>query len=170
MRTLILFRHAKAANPAPGQGDFDRPLTERGRGDAARMGSLLARYPLDRALVSAARRTQETWQLASAALDAAPQPEVSRDLYLSGAQTLIGTIRETPPEVAGVVVVGHNPDMHEVALWLADAATGEPSRVLRQKFPTAALAIFEVTPGGWSDIGPKTARLLDFVTPAETAD
>jgi phosphohistidine phosphatase len=169
MRTLILFRHAKAASPAPGQGDFDRPLTERGRSDAGRMGTLLAGYPIDLALVSASQRTRETWTLASAALRPEPHAEISRTLYLCGAHGLIGAIQDASDSVNGLVVVAHNPDTHEVAQWLAGASQGDMARNLAQKFPTAAVAIFAIAPGvEWSGLGPKVATLLKFTTPAET--
>ena len=41
MRTLLVFRHAKAARE-PGMSDHDRPLTDRGRRNARAMGEWLA--------------------------------------------------------------------------------------------------------------------------------
>ena len=69
MRRLILFRHAKAEPRAAGEDDFDRPLAERGREDAALVGQALARqgFAPDAALISPARRTAETWIYARAA-------------------------------------------------------------------------------------------------------
>src|SRR5262245_19206664 len=116
MAKLILFRHAKAATASPGQGDFDRPLTDRGRRDAGRMGAALGSRAIDLALVSAAQRTRETFELAAAAMTPPARAEITRDIYLSGARTLIRRLCATPAEVKELLVVGHNPDMQEVAL------------------------------------------------------
>ena len=63
MRRLILMRHAKSSWADPGQRDLDRPLNKRGRRSAALVGGWLKRkgYRPDQALVSSARRAQETW-------------------------------------------------------------------------------------------------------------
>ncbi len=67
MRRLILFRHAKSAWPQ-GVPDNERPLAERGRLAAPLMGAYIARHGLipDLALVSPARRTEQTWHFATA--------------------------------------------------------------------------------------------------------
>ena len=68
MKRLLLLRHAKSAWP-DGVEDHDRPLSDRGRRDAPRMGAYIAAAGLrpDFALVSSARRTQETWALVAPA-------------------------------------------------------------------------------------------------------
>ena len=55
-------RHAKAESGVPGQRDFDRSLSARGRDDAARMGRLLAklRSVPDAIVASPAARAKET--------------------------------------------------------------------------------------------------------------
>ena len=65
MRRLMLLRHAKTERAEPGQRDRDRKLTKRGRDDAAVIGAYMARHGLspDLALVSPAKRAQETWAL-----------------------------------------------------------------------------------------------------------
>ena len=66
MKRLILMRHGKAERSSPG-GDVERALTGRGRADALLMGRLLVDEGLvpDIGVVSAARRTQQTWAAAS---------------------------------------------------------------------------------------------------------
>src|ERR1700680_3300767 len=96
MRRLILFRHAKAESP-DGIADMQRPLAERGRADAARIGAYLAdqgpRPPA--ALVSPARRPRETWDFAAAALRLAPPVSFNEQLYEARAETLLEVLRET---------------------------------------------------------------------------
>jgi phosphohistidine phosphatase len=140
MAILSLLRHAKAAQPLPGQQDFDRPLTERGRNDAAWAGRILAGFKPDLALVSAAQRTRETWDIASQ--DTAPAPDLAVELYLflcSPAQLLAR-------------LLARNAEEPEVA-------------IMRQKFPTSALAIFDLRDGGWSRLNPESVALRRFATP-----
>jgi phosphohistidine phosphatase len=170
MAKLILLRHAKAAPASPGQSDFDRPLTDRGRRDAGRMGAALGGLAIDLALVSAAQRTRETFDLAKAEMKSAPRAEITRDLYLSGAKKLIRRLAETPAEIETLLVVGHNPDLHEVALWLAGKDERKEAMMLRAKFPTAAVAVFSLELASWTDLDPSAARLKCFATPADLED
>jgi phosphohistidine phosphatase len=165
MAVLTLLRHAKAAQPVPGQQDFDRPLTERGRNDAAWAGTILAAFKPDLALVSAARRTRETWELAGQALTKAPELVLERGLYLCKPAQLLRRIQSVPATVRSVVVVGHNPCWHEFAVWLTGDDKEPEALMMREKFPTAALAIFDLRDGGWSRLGPESVALRRFATP-----
>jgi phosphohistidine phosphatase len=161
MPTLALFRHAKAAVPLQDQRDFDRPLTEGGRDDAARMGNILAEFGIDLAILSAAKRTVETWEIAAGSLRPTPPASIERSLYLCRPNQLIERIQAIPDSSRNVVVIGHNPCWHEVALWLAG---NSGSGSLRNKFPTAALAVFSVATS-WAKLEPDHAKLERFVAP-----
>lgn len=164
MPILSLLRHAKAAQPVAGQLDFDRGLTERGRKDVARMAHSVARAAPDLALVSSSVRTRETWEIVAREAGLAPGLMTERALYLCRADAMVARLREIPDEFGSVVVVGHNPCLHEVALWLGGVDDGRAMADLRVKFPTAALATFEVE-ASWAKLGPDRARLERFVTP-----
>ena len=167
MRTLCLLRHAKAAQPAEGQSDIDRPLTERGRRDAARIGERLAEFGIDLALLSNARRTRKTWEIASQNLEGSSVLTLEPALYLCPAGSIIAKLREIPDRFRSVVVIGHNPDLHDVALWLADnSAPSLAQSELRRKFPTSALAAFNLNISHWANLAPQTAKLILFATPA----
>jgi phosphohistidine phosphatase len=163
MAVLSLLRHAKAAQPLPGQQDFDRPLTERGRGDAAWAGRILVGYKPDLALVSAAQRTRETWDIAGQGMS--PALALEQNLYLCSPAQLLARLQAIPANVRSVVAVGHNPCMHEIAVWLARNADEPEVAIMREKFPTAALAIFDLRDGGWSRLSPESIALRRFVTP-----
>ncbi len=165
MPTLTLLRHAKAA-AALGQRDIERPLTDRGRSDAARMGAALSAHPYDLALVSAAKRSTETWEIIRASLVHPPPADIDRDLYLCGARMLTARLRILPQTANAALVIGHNPDMQEVALWLAGADETRVVRDIRDKYPTCAAATFTIT-RGWDQIGPKNAKLEQFLIPAD---
>jgi phosphohistidine phosphatase len=140
MRRLILLRHGKAESVSATGGDFDRGLTDRGRRDCALIGRVLAEagVTIDLALVSAARRTRETWEDVARAFPTARE-QVVRGLYLASPEQIWATV-ETVGAGLSVMVVGHNPGLHELALTLAkdDPAAGLAS------FPTAAAAVFSL--------------------------
>jgi phosphohistidine phosphatase len=151
MDRLILMRHGKAEQHAATGGDFERALAPRGQADATLMGQVLAKAGLapDLALVSSARRTRETWDAASPAFPGA-QAQVRRDLYHAEAQDVLAAIREDAPDRGTVMVVGHNPGLHELAVRMAMGGQADPARLakLRGKFPTATVAVFSIDPDG----------------------
>ncbi|MGE5135656.1 MAG: SixA phosphatase family protein [Gemmatimonadota bacterium] len=157
-RTLVVLRHAKAAHE-PALADEDRPLTGRGRRDAAAAGAWLRGAGLIPGLVlcSPARRTRETWQQVSGALAQpdGPAAEFDRRLYTAGADGLLDAVRETAAGVEVLLLVGHNPASHQLVYDL----TGECD-----SFPTAALAVISL-PGGWADAAPGAGTLARFWSP-----
>jgi len=165
MAVLTLLRHAKAAQAVSGQEDFDRPLTDGGRTDAAWAGGIIAPFKPDLALVSASKRTSETWEIASQTLSKAPDLALERRLYLCTPAQLLKRIQAVPATVRSVVAVGHNPCMEEFALWLASEETEPDALAMREKFPTAAIAVFDLRDGGWSRLGPESVALRRFTTP-----
>jgi phosphohistidine phosphatase len=168
-RRLVLLRHAKSA--WPDVPDHERPLARRGKRDAPVMGRWLrdAGHLPDQVLCSSALRARQTWQLAQAELGGTPQVSFDHGVYQASAVPLLDLIRRTPPETRTLLVVGHDPAIPELALTLATAYDAAPPAMLdrmRAKFPTAAIAVFDVT-GNWDQLAPGTAQLACFVTPRE---
>lgn len=145
MRQLILLRHGKAESVSASGGDFARGLTDRGRRDSALMGEVLAKAGLapDLVLVSAARRTMETWEAAAPSFPAAHMEAVQR-LYHASPDDLDAVLGGQGEQIGTIMVIGHNPGLHEYALSLTtdpDRRTPDGQR-LAQSFPTAAAAVF----------------------------
>jgi len=177
-RKLVLLRHAKSA--WPDLPDHERPLAGRGRRDAPVMGRWLrtAGHVPDQVLCSTARRARETWQLAQPGLGAAPPVSYEDRVYGASAAQLLDLARHAPQAVETLLIVGHDPGIPGLALLLAGAAApadgdggsgAVPQAVvdrMRAKFPTAAIAVLELT-GPWDQLGPGTARLTGFVTPRD---
>jgi phosphohistidine phosphatase len=162
MKQLILFRHAKAVPADEADDDFDRPLADRGREDAPRVAAALveAGAAPEVVLVSDSLRTRETWELARPSF---PKTEVRflRSLYHCSAETLMHEA-----ERAGfdrVMLVGHNPGMHDLASRLAHRNNALETK-LRNKFPTSAAAVFarKNEDASW--------KLQAFVTPKDALD
>jgi phosphohistidine phosphatase len=149
MRRLILLRHGKAESVSATGGDFDRRLTERGRRDCALIGRVLAEAGVrpDLALVSAAKRAQETWEEVVRAFPNT-QTETVRGLYLAAPEQIAAAVGAVDEKLC-VIVVGHNPGLHEFALALADSAQTPPGL---ENYPTAAAAVFRVASDGTAEL------------------
>ena len=140
MKRLILMRHGEAVRPHAGIEDFDRSLDDEGRSESRRMGLALAEagYVPDLALVSAARRTLETWAAAAAAFPDDVAVEQGRKFYAASAVTLSIAVTEAADKAGTIMVVGHNPGIHQFAMHLAQQA-GAPRL---DRFPTGSAAVF----------------------------
>ena len=151
MDRLILMRHGKAEPHAASGGDFERALAPRGQNDATLMGQVLAKAGLspDLVLVSSARRTRETWEAAAPAFPTA-RSETRRDLYHAEVQDVLAAIRDEAPDKGTVMVVGHNPGLHELALRMAQGGVISAGKLaqLRGKFPTSTVAVFSIDADG----------------------
>ena len=166
MRRLLLLRHAKTERPAPGKRDSGRKLTKRGRADAPVIGAYMARHGLvpDLALVSPAARAVETWTLVAAALRKAPRVVKEERIYNAEAEALIGVIRETR-DARALLVVGHNPGLHDLAIRLIASGDVETRERVAEKLPTSGLVVIDLPFDDWSKLHPNAGRLERFVSP-----
>ncbi|MFJ2721508.1 SixA phosphatase family protein [Streptomyces sp. NPDC087437] len=166
LRRLVVLRHAKSAWPE-GVADHDRPLAPRGRRDAPAAGRALAEADClpDFALCSTALRARQTWELASAQWGTPPPVRYDRRLYAADAPDLLAAVREAPPEVGTLLLLGHNPGLEELVLELAGDGLDDALDRLRSKFPTSAIAILSWHGPGWLSLAPGAALLTDLTVP-----
>ena len=162
-RRLTVMRHAKAEGFE--KADHDRQLAPRGRTDAEAAGQWLAGIgpSPDAALVSAAARARETWELVAEAAGWSCEAQLSEPLYGAGPESALDLIRETPDDVGSLVVVGHNPTAAYVAQVLDDGG-GDLTMDMAVGFPTSAVAVFDLT-GAWADLVEGGCRLVAFWVP-----
>lgn len=167
MRRLLLFRHAKAERPEVGVEDRARTLMERGRKDAARIGAFMAAHALkpDRVLVSPAARTQESWKYLSGAFKPVPVATLTERLYDATPHAILAAIKEAPPSAHTLMLVGHNPGLHEVALMLIASGDIDARERLHEKLPTSGLVIVDFAFDDWSKLHPQSGRLERFISP-----
>ena len=166
MRRLMLLRHAKTERAEPGESYRDRKLMQRGREDAPVLGAYMAHHGLvpDLALVSPAARAQETWMLLATAFAKTPRMQIDDRIYNSSPRNLLQVIAE-PRKARRLLVVGHNPSLHEFALQLIAAGNIEAREQLREKLPTSGLVVMDLPIDDWALVHPHAARLERFVTP-----
>lgn len=167
MRRLILFRHSKTEAATPGQSDQQRPLAPGGRADAALMGTYLAHHKVapDRALVSPARRALETWTLASAALHPVPEAITDGRIYGASPEQLFRIVETAANDAGSLMIVGHNPGLHELAVKLVATGDLDARESLHEKFPTSGLAVIDFAFDRWDRLHPQSGRLERFTAP-----
>jgi phosphohistidine phosphatase len=167
MRRLLLLRHAKAERLQPGGGDRDRVLAEHGRADARTLGGYLARHGFipDRAVVSPATRTRQTWDLLVTAFGKAPSVSFEDRLYDAPPQAILRIIKETGAETGTLLVIGHNPGLQELAAMLVASGDIDARERLGESFPTSALAAIGFAAESWDGVHAHGGRLEHFLTP-----
>ena len=175
MRRLMLLRHAKTEHAAPSGHDQDRRLDERGRRDAAAVGTWIGRHPPlpDSVLVSTAVRAHQTWEIARDAIKDAvrertPKTRVEflEELYGAEPAQLLRIIRMAEvTDPARLMLIGHNPGMHELALMLSGSGDAAAKKGLEDNLPTAGLAILDFAIDDWSEVAFRRGKLVRFTSP-----
>ncbi|MBS0531105.1 MAG: histidine phosphatase family protein [Proteobacteria bacterium] len=172
MRRLLLLRHARTESDAPTGNDWDRRLTAHGNADAADIGQWLAGKPAllpDLALVSTAVRARATWDIIQQTI-AAAAPHVRavhlQDLYGAEPAQLLAIIRATAAEdPRRLMLVGHNPGFHEVALALIGGGDAAGRKALDDNMPTSGLAVIDFAVDDWDAVTFRSGQLAQFVSP-----
>jgi phosphohistidine phosphatase SixA len=157
MQELILLRHAEAV-PIDGVGDDqERPLSARGEQEAQAAGLWLAAHGVrpERVLCSPTRRTDETTRLALAAIDAAPIPQLLREIYDASPGELLALL-DQHADAGTVMLVGHNPGIERLVALLVEGRSDE-----FRGMPPGALAVLHLN----GSLEPGNARLDAFWSP-----
>ena len=171
-RQLLLLRHAKAVIGEPGMADFDRPLADRGRKAADRMGRYLADNHLapDLVLCSPARRTRETWEIAARALPPADTRFVDALYDFGDGEALLSAIRREGGTARRLMLVTHNPATQSLALLLSGSGHAALRRQMAEKYPTAGLAVLGFGAGSWTATAPGSGMLEAFIRPRDLGE
>jgi phosphohistidine phosphatase len=152
MHQLHLLRHAKSSWDDDAD-DHQRPLNRRGREAARLIGETLPKAigELDLVLCSTALRARE------------PAILYENGLYLATAEALLHRLQQLDEADGAVMVVGHNPGLHELAAALADPGSSGFSTLANGKFPTGVRVRFTVATS-WAELDTSRHRLVDYVT------
>lgn len=117
-------------------------------------------------LVSPAVRTRETLARAEEGFNAKFSAIEERQIYMAETETLVSLVRGAPADADRLMIVGHNPGMHELVIVLASGPQ-ELRDEVAHKFPTAALAEISFDVDKWDDVEPGTGCLRSFVKPRD---
>lgn len=118
MKTLFLIRHAKSSWDDPSLDDYDRPLNDRGKKDAPKMGKRLKKQKIhpDLMVSSTAKRARKTAQAIADALDYPEKHIQWRDeLYHAGPETILRVMQGVDDKVGQLFLFGHNPGLTDFA-------------------------------------------------------
>ena len=159
-RELWLLRHGKSDRNLA-VDDFDRPLKKRGKRDAQSIGEWLHKLQLipDWIVSSPAKRAISTAKIAYKAI-AVEGLIINEDkrLYQEGFERLKTVLSECPKEAGRVLLVGHNPELEDLLIYLVGAANLPDTDKL---LPTATLARL-LMPKDWTQLDAGCARLMSI--------
>ena len=170
MKRLTILRHAKSTLDKAEGDDFGRPLNERGRDAAVRMGRELKQRDMrfDLVLASPAARVRETLdRLAKGYGDFEAEVRFEQPLYLADAATLLDQVKALQDNVEAPMLVGHNPGLQRLILLLAADDRKDRRKLVAEKYPTAALAVIELPAARWSAIEWGSGTLAELILPRE---
>lgn len=163
-RELLILRHGKSDWDA-GTDDYHRPLKDRGKRGAQRMGVWLLQQQLvpDHIVASPAERALVTAEKACKAMGMGADG-IQRDkrIYAAGRTDLLAVLADCPAEAARVMLVGHNPGLEDLLAWLAGDAVAVPED--GKLLPTATLARLRM-PADWHQLSRGCAVLESITRP-----
>jgi len=167
VRTIILLRHGKSSWSDATVADIDRPLAPRGERAAKRIAKYMRRKRIRPGLVlcSPSLRTRQTLGAIEPSLGKGSLVELVPEIYAASEGELLERLQALPDSVGSVMLIGHNPGLHDLALTLASRGADLPQ--LEQKFPTGALATLVVHSESWANLSPGEAELVDYVVPRQ---
>jgi len=170
MRSLWLLRHAKASRDEAYADDHARPLTPRGERAALQVAEHLGSAEGHPTLIlcSTAARTRATLEPLLARLEPTPRVEIEPELYLASAGQLLARLTRVPAAEKRVLLVGHNPGLHELAVRLAARGEGAALARLRAKLPTAALVRLDLDVAQWREVAPGCGALAELRFPRDS--
>ncbi len=160
-KTLYLVRHAKSSDADPTLVDFDRPLNDRGFGDAPEMGKRLKKLNvlIDLIVASPSKRTTQTIELISKKINYAfNQIQWDSTIYRCTYGNLLESINSLDNRIQSAMFVGHNPSITQVANYLQKDTTFE-------EVPTCGVVAIQFATSDWKTIGSKNADFLFFERP-----
>jgi phosphohistidine phosphatase len=147
MKTLFLIRHAKSSWDDAALADKDRPLNDRGKRDAPKVGERLAKAGAkpDLILSSSAKRALATAKIIARKLGYKRKNIVVDDrLYAVESEVLLDVIRRLDDGARCVMLFGHNPELTELAHRFSSKIS---------HLPTCAVAEFTFDVKSWKRIG-----------------
>lgn len=169
MKTLFLLRHLKSSWEDPELGDYHRPLNSRGKSDGPRMAAVIDLLETKPSLVlcSPAERTRATLKAIRETLPQDSRIDLPRELYGCTSEALREMLVRHGHGNDVIMVIGHNPAIHEVAQHCAKRGSLEERTRLTKKYPTGALAEFSGEGTDWQGWLKGTTTLQRFVRPKE---
>jgi len=163
MKRLILIRHAKSSWSSGAADDQTRPLNDRGRAAAVKVGNWLKAegHIPDQVLSSNAMRCAQTWEGIAPALEASPDVSFEGALYLAGPQAMLSALHSATGNT--VMMFGHMPGIGEFARDLR--RDPPPVHEAFRKYPTGAVTVLDFKVESWADVQMGTGKFVAYTAP-----
>ena len=167
MKTLYVVRHAKSSWADPGQEDFDRPLNDRGKRDAPRMGKRLKEKEInpDIMLSSPAKRALATCKRISDVLNYPKEKiKTENDLYHATDDTILSVVQGLKDKHNTAMIFGHNPGLTD----FVNSLMSEEKRI--ENIPTCGVVAFQLNIEQWSQLTWGIGKQMFFDFPKSKED
>jgi len=163
-RELLIFRHGKAVSKTEAD-DLSRPITDKGKRGAQRMGAWLWQKKIkpDYIISSPAERAHVSAQKLCKAMGGDASSIVTdKRLYKAGIKSLLDVLADCPKKRQRVLLVGHNPGLAELLLYLLGGHVPTPDD--GKLLPAGTVARL-VMPGNWKKLEFDSAQLKSLTRP-----
>ncbi|MFZ6013438.1 MAG: SixA phosphatase family protein [Bacteroidota bacterium] len=169
MKTLYVVRHAKSSWDNPEQADFNRPLNERGKRDAPRMGKRLKEKGIkpDVMMSSPAKRAWSTCKKIAEVIGF-PEDKIKseRSLYHASEDDILSVVRNIKDKHDSLMIFGHNPGLTDFVNELMD----EETLVDIGNIPTCGIAAFTFDVESWNEVNWEKGKLIFYDYPKSKED
>jgi phosphohistidine phosphatase len=168
MKTLYIVRHAKSSWAESGLSDFDRPLNERGKRDAPRMGKRLKEKNIhpNLMLTSPAKRAWSTCKRLAATLGYAEEKiKTDSTLYHADEEDILAVIRNVNDKHNSLMVFGHNPGLTDFVNSMSHNSTIDIDNI-----PTCGIVVFNLDITSWKDVAFGKGEFVFFDYPKRKED
>jgi len=161
MKTLYLIRHAKSGWNEPNTSDFERKISKKGKKDINTIGSYLSLIGIMPQLIlsSCALRAQETSDLLADKIAFDGKTHYLQELYQTGVETIREIISIQEDNIDSMFIVGHNPQLHELANTLIDEHIS--------KFPSLGIIAIDFEIDSWEEIYTVKGSIDFFIFPKQ---
>lgn len=165
-KKLYLLRHAEAPNDFT-VDDKNRALSAHGQAQAQHVGEYLKaeNITIDLALCSTATRTKMTLESIVEASATIKKTEFQDSLYNAPTSAILESIQNCPADINNILVVAHNPGIHQLAYRLAENGNNQEIQKLSFSYAPATLSIYTIEHDNWAEITKTLITLDKVITP-----
>ena len=161
MKTLLLIRHAKSSWDDTSLSDFDRPLNERGKVDAPKMGKRLRKnnVKIDAFISSPAKRAKKTAECFINEYDRNPDEIIFiSSLYDASVSDFNAVVKTIDDKYKSAALFSHNPGITLLANELISGADLD-------NMPTSSVFSVKADVEKWKDFSKAKKEFLFFDYP-----
>ena len=161
MKTLLLIRHAKSSWDNFSLSDFERPLNERGKTDAPKMGERLRKkgVKIDAFISSPAKRAKKTAEYFIKEFDRDKDEIIfNSSLYDASVSDFNATVKTIDDKYNNVAIFSHNPGITQFANELVSGAGID-------NMPTSSVFAVKADVDKWKNFSKAKKEFLFFEYP-----